>query len=84
MNVYIQYLIDVIIEVNVCFLYFSIHLTSGFLYVGLCSYLGAMKTDLKLRLEVIHRTVDDLDIIHGRDIERNLLNEITFHGRLYE
>lgn len=57
---------------------------SALLFVGLCSYLGAMKTDLKLQLKVIHEKADDLNILDGREFERNLVNEIKHHGRLYE
>lgn len=83
-NIYVHFIIDVIIELSACFLYFSIHMTSAFFYVGMCFYLGAMKTDLKLQLQVIHGRVDDLDIFDSRDIDRNLLHEINLHGRLYE
>lgn len=58
------------------------HMTSLLFFFGLTLYVGAMKTDLKIYLQEIHRNVKNAHVDH--EFERNLVTEIKFHARLYE
>lgn len=78
-NVYTQYLIKMTVELVTCYTYYLFHMSAAYIRIGLCLYVNAMQTDLKVRLEEIHRKMDDNLV--GHKFERNLLNEIVFHTR---
>lgn len=74
-----------VVQIIVCFVYYSVHMTSAFLYMGLCFYVSAMQTDLKLQLEAIHiQAMSNYESLADPEFERKLFVEIEFHGRLYE
>lgn len=59
--------------------------SSAFLYLGLCFYVSAMQTDLKLQLQEIDgQSKSNYANLADLEFERKLFIEIEFHGRLYE
>lgn len=83
-NVYEKFLIDVVIEIMSCFVYYSVHMIAAFFHIGLCFYLNGMWTDLKLRLQEIQEHLDNSEKSASGKLQYNIANEIKFHGCLYE
>lgn len=84
MNVYVEFVIDFIVEVAACFTYYSIHMIAAYFHIGLCLYVKAMKNDLKLQLKEIHRNINETRGSIGHEFERSLASEIHFHTQIYE
>lgn len=83
-NFYVIFIIGIIVEFIACIAYYSFHMISALFFIGLCFYVSAMRTDLKLRLQEVQSDVDNIGKMVDNEFERKIFNEIKFHGRLYE
>lgn len=64
--------------------YYLIHMGSAFFHVGLCYYVKAMQTDLKIRLQEIHVNIMNADGLVDRAFELSLTDVIKFHSCVFE
>lgn len=55
-NEYAQFFIDWLVEVVFLFEHYTIHMAALVFYIGL-TYVGAMKTDLKMQLQEIYENL---------------------------
>lgn len=81
-NVYLRFYIDWIVEIDIYLVYFTIHMTSVAIFIGLCFSIRAMRIDLKMQMQEIGDGVGNRTTIHGRKIGCRLVKEIQFHSQI--
>lgn len=83
-NVYVQYLIDITFDAATSIGYYAIHMLLAYFYIGLCFYVSAMRADLKVRMQEIHKIKSNSSRLVGREFARKLFVEMKFHSRIFE
>lgn len=81
-NVYLRFYIDWIIEIDIYLVYFTIHVTSITIFIGLCFSIRAMQTDLKIQIQEIDAAVGNHKGSHLHKIGCQLVKEIQFHAQI--
>lgn len=64
--------------------FFTVHMTSLTIFIGLCSYVKAMGTDLKIHMDEIAAEVTNHTHTASHQIGHRLMRQIQFHAIVFK